>query len=107
MYTYRGDSHSSSDDPTIYRPAEEYESWPLGDPLDRLKAHLIKKGEWDEDQHTALEEQCKQEIIVAYKAAEKFGTLKEGPYPSLSTLFEDVYEEPPWHLLEQRGEVGI
>ena len=107
MYTYRGDSHSSSDDPSIYRPGNEYDSWPLGDPVDRLKAHLMKLGEWDDEKHAALEEQCTKEIIAAYKEAETHGTLKDGPFPSVSTLFEDVYEKEPWHLLEQRGEVGI
>ena len=58
MYTYRGDSHSSSDDPSIYRPGDEYDSWPLGDPVDRLKAHLVKLGEWDDERHAALEAQC-------------------------------------------------
>lgn len=107
MYTYRGDSHSSSDDPSIYRPGNEYDSWPLGDPVDRLKAHLVKLGEWDDERHTALEAECVKEITAAYKEAEKHGTLKDGPFPSVSTLFEDVYEKEPWHLLEQRGEVGI
>ena len=107
MYTYRGDSHSSSDDPSIYRPGDGYENWPLGDPVDRLKAHLMKMGEWDDERHEALEAQCKDEIIVAYKEAEKHGTLKDGPFPPVTTLFEDVYEEEPWHLLEQRGQVGI
>jgi 2-oxoisovalerate dehydrogenase E1 component alpha subunit len=107
MYTYRGDSHSSSDDPSIYRPSDEYENWPLGDPIDRLKGHLEKLGEWDDEQHQTCEEICKAEVTAAYKEAEKFGTLKEGPFPPRSTLFEDVYEEEPWHLLEQRGQVGI
>mgnify|MGYP001322652992 CR=1 FL=1 len=107
MYTYRGDSHSSSDDPTIYRPGDGYENWPLGDPLDRLKSHLVKLGEWDDEKHEALEKKCKDEVISAYKEAETHGTLSEGPYPPVTTLFEDVYEEEPWHLLEQRGQVGI
>jgi 2-oxoisovalerate dehydrogenase E1 component alpha subunit len=34
--TYRTGSHSSSDDPSKYRPANEGEKWPLGDPITRL-----------------------------------------------------------------------
>ena len=30
--TYRAAAHSSSDDPSRYRPADEWKSWPLGDP---------------------------------------------------------------------------
>ncbi len=97
----------ATDDPSIYRPGDGYENWPLGDPVDRLKAHLIKMDEWDDARHEALQAQCKDEIIAAYKEAETHGTLKDGPFPPVTTLFEDVYEEEPWHLLEQRGQVGI
>ena len=34
--TYRVAAHSTSDDPSRYRPAEEWKAWPLGDPIDRL-----------------------------------------------------------------------
>src|ERR1700739_2005590 len=48
LYTYRAEGHSTSDDPSRYRPAEEGKNWPLGDPLARLKKHLIALGEWSE-----------------------------------------------------------
>jgi len=38
--TYRGGPHSTSDDPTRYRPENEWEAFPLGDPVKRLKQHL-------------------------------------------------------------------
>ena len=44
--TYRGAAHSTSDDPSRYRPKDDYENWPLGDPVERLKKHLIALGEW-------------------------------------------------------------
>ena len=47
--TYRAAAHSTSDDPSRYRPADEWKSWPLGDPIERLKTHLIARGEWSED----------------------------------------------------------
>jgi len=40
-FTYRKEGHSTSDDPTKYRPENEPEVWPFGDPIDRLKDHLI------------------------------------------------------------------
>ena len=46
--TYRAGAHSTSDDPVRYRPRDEFDAWPLGDPVARLKAHLIALGEWDE-----------------------------------------------------------
>src|SRR6202012_5458769 len=47
-YTYRVEAHSTSDDPSRYRPADEAKSWPLGDPVERLKTHLIAIGKWSE-----------------------------------------------------------
>src|SRR2546430_2873547 len=43
--TYRAAAHSTSDDPARYRPKEEWRAWPLGDPVTRLKQHLIALGE--------------------------------------------------------------
>ena len=39
--TYRAGAHSTSDDPSRYRPRDDYEFWPLGDPVERLKRHLV------------------------------------------------------------------
>src|SRR3712207_2222138 len=36
FFTYRAAQHSTSDDPSRYRPADEGEKWPLGDPIARL-----------------------------------------------------------------------
>src|SRR5204863_2184877 len=44
-FTYRAEGHSTSDDPTAYRSAGEPNAWPLGDPIRRLKEHLIAIGE--------------------------------------------------------------
>ena len=101
--TYRGGAHSTSDDPTKYRPRDEWGSFPLGDPVERLKQHLIKDGHWSEDKHSRLEEQLKAEVLVAWKEAQKFGTMTEGPWLDPSTMFEDVYAETPQHLESQRS----
>ena len=47
-FTYRAEGHSTSDDPGQYRSEGEPNAWPLGDPIKRLKAHLIALGEWDD-----------------------------------------------------------
>ena len=41
--TYRVGAHSTSDDPSAYRPKTESDAWPLGDPVIRLKNHLIAR----------------------------------------------------------------
>ena len=39
LLSYRASAHSTSDDPSKYRPADEASHWPLGDPIARLQAH--------------------------------------------------------------------
>ena len=101
LFTYRVEGHSTSDDPTAYRPQGAGAQWPLGDPIQRLKAHLVGLGEWDEDRHQAMEEELSAEVRRAQKDSEGKGTLGNGHYDSLPSLFEDVFEELPWHLAEQ------
>ena len=36
--TYRAGAHSTSDDPSRYRPAEEAKAWPFGDPVEAFAA---------------------------------------------------------------------
>ena len=107
VFTYRAEAHSTSDDPTRYRPKDEWKSWPLGDPLERLKAHLKAIGEWDNKRHTALEKELNDLVVKSYKKAEEYGTLDEGPYPPTSTLFEDVYKDELPHLRKQRQQLGV
>jgi len=100
-FTYRKEGHSTSDDPTKYRPESEPEVWPFGDPIDRLKTHLIHIGEWDEVRDAAQEEACKVEIRQIYKEAEKMGTLSGDTQVNDFTMFEQVYEKLPGHLRAQ------
>ncbi|MCB1365493.1 MAG: 3-methyl-2-oxobutanoate dehydrogenase (2-methylpropanoyl-transferring) subunit alpha [Rhodobacteraceae bacterium] len=105
--TYRAGGHSTSDDPSAYRPKAESEAWPLGDPVLRLKAHLIATGAWSDERHTQAEAEIRAEVIAAQKEAEKIGTLHTGRHPSPREMFEDVYAEMPPHLLRQRHETGF
>jgi 2-oxoisovalerate dehydrogenase E1 component alpha subunit len=107
LFTYRASAHSTSDDPSKYRPADEASCWPLGDPIERLKKHLIGLGEWSDDRQTALEEELTEYVTKTAKEAESYGTLDQGTAPSPKTMFEDVYKEMPWHLRRQRQEAGI
>ena len=106
LFTYRGAPHSTSDDPSRYRPGDEHEKWPLGDPLARLKQHLIRLGEWSEDDHAAAEKDAVEKVRAAGKQAEAVGTLGQSR-PSVKTMFEDVFATEDWRLVEQRREVGV
>ncbi|MEM8694823.1 MAG: 3-methyl-2-oxobutanoate dehydrogenase (2-methylpropanoyl-transferring) subunit alpha [Pseudomonadota bacterium] len=100
-FTYRAEGHSTSDDPSQYRSADEAAEWPLGDPVARLKNHLIALGEWDEDRQEAMDKECAEQVKTAAKQAEKNGILGHGLHQPLETMFEQVFEEMPWHLKEQ------
>jgi 2-oxoisovalerate dehydrogenase E1 component alpha subunit len=100
-FTYRAEGHSTSDDANAYRAAEEFAQWPLGDPVERLKAHLIAECEWDEDRHTAQATELMDLVKSTQKEAEKYGVLGHGLHQPFESMFEDVFEEMPWHLREQ------
>lgn len=104
--TYRVGGHSTSDDPAAYRPKQESDAWPLGDPILRLKGHLIERGIWSEERHRQAEAEVMDEIISNQKQAEAIGTLHTGRRPSPRDMFEDVYAEMPPHLIEQRQQAG-
>ena len=103
-FTYRASAHSTSDDPTRYRPAEESESWPLGDPIERLKQHLISTGLWSDAQHAALEAEVDEEVRKAGREAERVGVFGASR-PPVEEMFKDVYREQPWHLRRQEQEL--
>ncbi len=105
LYTYRVAPHSTSDDPSKYRPANEPERWPLGDPIERLKQHLIRTGEWSEPRHAALTKELTRAVREAVKQSETIGTHGQSK-PPLRYLFEDVFAEPDWRLIEQQREIG-
>lgn len=105
LYTYRAAAHSTSDDPGRYRPADEYLHWPLGDPIERLKQHLIVSGHWDEPKHAALMSEIEAEVDDANREAQKRGVPSNGPHHDSATMFEDVYKDMPQHLREQQAEM--
>jgi len=104
LYTYRAAPHSSSDDPAGYRPADEAKAWPLGDPIARLKAHLVAIGEWSEEQHSALVQSLTERVRQDFKEAERYGTLGTLP-DSPASMFDDVFKVLPPHLIAQRAEM--
>ena len=102
FFTYRSEGHSTSDDPSGSRPTNEAKLWPLGDPIERLKAHLLAIGEWDEERHAAMTAECDAAVRAAQKESEKLGILPEQGKDGVETMFDDVYDDVPWHIAEQR-----
>ncbi len=105
--TYRVGAHSTSDDPAGYRPKTESEAWPLGDPVIRLKNHLIVRGAWSEERHKQAEAEILDSVVSAQKEAESYGTLHSEQRPTARDMFEGVFAEMPAHLRRQRQEAGV
>lgn len=105
--TYRAAAHSSSDNPSSYRPQDEPGAWPLGDPIERLSRHLFFNGVWSKSDLEELSANVVERVNEAQILAESHGTLKGGPTLPAGEMFEDVYSEIPAHLLRQRQEAGI
>ncbi|GAB4397891.1 MAG: 3-methyl-2-oxobutanoate dehydrogenase (2-methylpropanoyl-transferring) subunit alpha [Rhodoferax sp.] len=103
--TYRAGAHSTSDDPSKYRPANDPQRFPLGDPIARLKQHLMHLGVWTEAEHAALQQAVDAEVVAAQKEAERYGTLLDHHIPPIASMFEDVYEHMPAHLQTQMAQV--
>ena len=104
--TYRVGAHSTSDDPSAYRPKEEPATWPLGDPIDRLKNHLVRIGEWSEERHQQCLDDVESTVRRAAEEAERFGTLRSD-HSSPASMFDDVYAVMPDHLRRQREQAGL
>jgi 2-oxoisovalerate dehydrogenase E1 component alpha subunit len=103
LVTYRAAAHSTSDDPARYRAKDDQEHWPLGDPILRLKQHLIKLGEWSEERHQALSAELEALVNSSWKEATSYGTMSEGPRLDSDLMFEDVFKEMPEHLKKQQA----
>jgi pyruvate dehydrogenase E1 component alpha subunit/2-oxoisovalerate dehydrogenase E1 component alpha subunit len=94
--TYRMGAHSSSDDPSRYRSADEVAMWAQRDPVDRMRRFLVRRGLVTEERDAALLTELADEINDAIHEAERHGNHAR------ETIFDDVYAELPWHLREQR-----
>jgi pyruvate dehydrogenase E1 component alpha subunit len=97
-YTYRMGAHTTSDDPTKYRPTSELEGWRAKDPIERLRTYLLRVGAIDD----AWQERLAAE---ADALAERMRTgCVNLPEPHLEQFFSQVYAETPELLLAQREE---
>jgi len=100
--TYRGGPHSTSDDPARYRPSDDWQRFPLGDPVARLAQHLERLGAWSADEQAATQQALEAEVGAALRQAESYGgTLIDNHVPPIESLFEDVFQVMPAHLHDQ------
>lgn len=103
--SYRAGAHSTSDDPSRYRPADDWAHFPLGDPIARLARHLTGIGAWSQQEHDATQAQLEAQVSAALKEAERYGSLAAGHLAGAAAMFEDVYQDMPAHLKRQREQM--
>lgn len=93
--TYRLGPHTSSDDPTKYRSAKEYDRWLARDPIPRLRAHLAAQGVTED----VFEDIDENNAAHAMDIRQRLLAL---PDPSPERMFEHVYSEPHSVIAEQQ-----
>jgi pyruvate dehydrogenase E1 component alpha subunit len=93
--TYRLGAHTTSDDPTRYRSAEEVANWEALDPIPRFQKYLEQRGLWS----------SRVEAQVAERAASLCTELRaavfDAPDPSPLLLFDYVFSHPTTELDRQ------
>ncbi|XP_045824108.1 2-oxoisovalerate dehydrogenase subunit alpha 2, mitochondrial [Trifolium pratense] len=94
--TYRVGHHSTSDDSTKYRPANEIEWWRLSrDPVARFRKWIERNGWWNDIAESELRNSLRQQLLQTIQVAESVEK------PPLADMFSDVYDVPPSNLREQ------
>lgn len=90
---YRVGHHSTSDDSTAYRSAEEIEVWQNAEnPIGKLRNYLKHRGWWNEQEETAYMQDVRKEVLKQINESER------KPKPNWREMFNDVYNDMPVHL---------
>lgn len=93
---YRIGHHSTSDDSTAYRPAEELEIWnTVEHPISKLKNYMKNQGWFSEEDEEKNVKAVRKQVLAQLNQSEKI------PKPDWREAFQDVYHEMPRHLKEQ------
>jgi pyruvate dehydrogenase E1 component alpha subunit len=95
-FTYRMGAHTTTDDPTRYRLASELEMWKLKDPIERVRAYLVRGGMAEPDFLAEVDAEAKQ---VGARVREACRNMAD---PPPLALFDHVYAEPTALLREER-----
>ena len=95
-FTYRMGAHTTTDDPTRYRLASELEMWKLRDPIERVRAYLVRTGQAEPEFFADVDAEAKQ---VGARVREACRTM---PDPPPLAIFDNVYAEPTAILRAER-----
>jgi 2-oxoisovalerate dehydrogenase E1 component alpha subunit len=95
-FTYRMGAHTTTDDPTRYRLASELELWKLKDPIERVRAYLVRTGQAEPEFFAEVDAEAKQ---VGARVREACRTM---PDPPPLDIFDHVYAGPQAILEAER-----
>ena len=97
--TYRMGDHSTSDNSSMYRHEDERAEWKhKNDPIKRLTKFLKGVGQ-------AVPDEAAERTAVRKQVTETLHKCYKHKYPSMLSLFDDVYDKLPQHLVEQKEEL--
>src|SRR5690606_19361710 len=88
--------HTTADDARRYRDSSEVEKWIGRDPLIRTRKYLEKRGAWNDQKQSDLDDRAKALVSEVVKNAE--GIEK----PSIDDIFDYTYAELPAEMIRQR-----
>lgn len=97
-FTYRMAPHTTSDDPTRYRVSDEVETWRLRDPIERVRAYLVRSAGFDPSFFEAIDAEAE---AMAVKLRDDCRAL---PDPTPLSVFDHVYVDQTAELTEQRAQ---
>ncbi len=95
-FTYRMDAHTTSDDPSRYRLADELELWKLKDPIERVRVNLVRSHGVEQDYFNGLQAESDE---LAARFREFCANM---PPPAPDRMFSQVYAEGSPNLDAQR-----
>jgi pyruvate dehydrogenase E1 component alpha subunit len=95
--TYRLSDHTTADDASRYRPAEEVRQAWLAEPMLRLRTWLTRQGAWDSASEQALHQEGARMVDAA--VAEYLAI----PKPATDSMFDYLFANTPPHLVAQRA----
>jgi 2-oxoisovalerate dehydrogenase E1 component alpha subunit len=95
-FTYRMGAHTTTDDPTRYRVASDLEAWKLKDPIERVRAYLVRTGQADAGFFADVDAEADKVGATVRQACRTM------PDPHPLTIFDHVYTEPNPILAAER-----
>ncbi|MBI4369794.1 MAG: pyruvate dehydrogenase (acetyl-transferring) E1 component subunit alpha [Elusimicrobia bacterium] len=96
--TYRLGDHTTADDSSRYRSKEEIDLWKDRDPIARFRVFLTAQNVLTEDADLEVRRAAEEKVRSAIDEYESV------PEPNPLSMFELIYGEPTWNILEQRAE---